>query len=59
MKYKLTPVHINDVKPGNTIEFEGHLRTVCKNDIKKGFCGVTLFGDSYRLGTQPVLLATN
>jgi len=49
---KLTPVHISTIKSGDTIEHEGKLTTVCANNIKRGgFCGDTLFGDSYRSGT--------
>jgi hypothetical protein len=47
-------VHITDIRPGDTVSHNGHLRTVCRSDIKRGFMGTTLFGDSYRLGQLPV-----
>jgi len=53
------PVHVNTIRPGDTVEVNGHLKTVCPGDLKK--CpdmGVSLFGDSYRLGTVPVIKAT-
>lgn len=53
------PVHIGTIRPGDTVEIDGHLKTVCVKDLKR--CpdmGVTLFGDSYRLGTVPVIKAT-
>jgi hypothetical protein len=55
MNYTTHPTHINLVRAGDTVEVDGKLRTVCQNDLKKGFMGLTLFGDSYRLGTVPVL----
>lgn len=54
MKYTIELVHISEIKPGNTVEINGMLKTVCKNNITVGFMGRTLFGDSYRLGTKPV-----
>jgi hypothetical protein len=54
-KAKLEPVHISQVSAGDTIEHEGKLTTICANNIKRdSFMGITLFGDSYRLGTKPV-----
>lgn len=52
-------VHISTIKAGDTVEIDGHLKTVCRGDLKK--CpdmGHSLFGDSYRLGTVPVVKAT-
>lgn len=47
--------HKDDVNVGDTIEHNGHERTVCACDIKQdSFMGRTLFGDSYRLGYQLV-----
>lgn len=44
-------VHISQVLPGDTIYFDGHLRTVGKKDIKiDSFMGKSIFGDSFRLG---------
>lgn len=48
-------VHISKIKNGDTIEHGGGLRTVCNNNIKRSdFMGVTIFGDSYNLGTKKV-----
>lgn len=51
-------VHVSDIKIGDCIEHHGKFMTVCRNDIKKGFMGITIFGDSYRLGRLPVVKAT-
>jgi len=49
---KIKSVHISQIASGDTIEHNGKLTTVCANNIKRGgFCGDTLFGDSYRSGT--------
>ena len=49
---KFDLVNVSEIVAGDTIlHTDGMLRTVCKKDIKTGFMGVTLFGDSYRLGT--------
>ena len=54
-KAKLEPVHISRISAGDTIEYNGKLSTVCAKDIHKGgFCGTTIFGDSYRSGTRLV-----
>jgi hypothetical protein len=48
-------VHISRVSNGDTIEHEGKLTTVNTNNIHRdSFMGITLFGDSYNLGTKPV-----
>ncbi len=49
-------VHISQISKGDTIVAnDGKLTTVCTNNIERGgFCGDTLFGDSYRSGTIPV-----
>lgn len=52
---KTNPVHISQIRAGDTIVHNGQLTTVCANNIKTGgFCGTTLFGDSYRSGTKAV-----
>jgi hypothetical protein len=51
-------VHVSDIKVGDCIEHQGRLMTVCRKDIKKGFMGLTIFGNSYRLGRQLVVRAT-
>lgn len=55
MNAKTNPVHISLISAGDTIVHNGKLTTVCANNIKKdSFMGTTLFGDSYKLGYQPV-----
>lgn len=46
-------VHISTIVNGDTIICrDGIIRTVGRNNIKRdSFMGVTLFGDSYNLGT--------
>lgn len=53
-----TKIHKNNITVGDTIICpDGHMRTVCAKDIKDGgFHGRTIFGDSYRGGTQLVEL---
>lgn len=54
-KYKTKKVHISTIKHGDTIlHSDGLITTVGRKNIKRGFCGITLFGDSYRMGTQLV-----
>ena len=53
MEYQSEYVHISSIVPGDTIRYNGHLKTVCKSDIKKSeFMGLTIFGDSFKLGYQ-------
>lgn len=49
-------VHISEIRPGDTIlHTDGEIRTVCgKNITRDPFMGISLFGDSYRLGTIQV-----
>lgn len=49
-------VHISQIRPGDTIlHTDGMVRTVCpKNITRSSFMGISLFGDTYRLGTLPV-----
>lgn len=50
-KFKIIEVHISTIKSGDTIlHTDNKITTVCNNNIKKGFCGITLFGDSYKSG---------
>jgi hypothetical protein len=51
-------VHIDSIVAGDTIMHDGKIQTVCHNSIKRGFCGKTLFGDSYRMGSVKVQLVT-
>lgn len=48
--------HISEIRPGDTIlHSDGVVRTVCpKNITWSSFMGISLFGDTYRLGTIPV-----
>ena len=55
---KKTQTHISLISAGDTVEHNGELKTVCGNNIKRGFMGITLFGDSYRLGSLPVIKVT-
>lgn len=53
-EYTTMAVHISRIRAGDTIIHNGELRTVCDSNIKSGFCGITIFGDSYRMATLPV-----
>ena len=59
--FTFKPVNILDIEVGDIVlhtDFSGEQkeRTVTGKDLKHGgFCGTTLFGDSYRLGTKPIL----
>ncbi|MEB0262888.1 hypothetical protein [Mucilaginibacter sp. 10I4] len=52
--YIIKEVHLSEIRAGDTILHDGEIRTVGKENIKKGFTGITLFGDPYRLGMIPV-----
>lgn len=55
MSYEVIDTHIENITAGDTVEHRGRLMTVCHSDIKNdNFIGITLFGDSYRLGRMPV-----
>ena len=58
MTHTVIPTHIDLIRSGDTVLVDGHLKTVCPNDLKRGFMGTTLWGDSYKLGTVPVQRAT-
>ncbi len=48
--------HISDLKIGDTVMHNGKPVTVGKENFKRdAFNGATLYGDSYRLGTLPVI----
>lgn len=50
------PTHITHILPGDIILHDNKEQTVCHKDIKRdSFMGVTIFGDSYKLGYKPVL----
>lgn len=47
--------HIDLIRVGDTVLIDGLAKTVCQHNLKRGgFCGTTLWGDSYRSGTVPV-----
>lgn len=51
----ISPTDINDIRVGDTVIFDGEMRTVGPDNLKHdSFMGVTLFGDSYQLGLQSV-----
>lgn len=55
-RYSNTLVHISSIKAGDIVEIDGKHHTVNQNHIKRdSFVGTTLFGNSYRLGTLPVM----
>ncbi len=52
---KFEEVHISKIRAGDAIVHQGKVRTVSNNDFgESAFMGVTIFGDSYRLGTTTV-----
>jgi len=56
---KEAQVHISTIKSGDTVIHYGIATTVGKKDIKhNSFIGYTLFGDSYRLGSELITKIT-
>ena len=53
---KIVEVHISTISIGDSIICnDGFERTITKGNIKKDtFLGITILGDSYRLGAMPV-----
>ena len=50
-------IHIDKVRPGDTILHNNIPTTVCSKDIRyDNFIGTTLFGDSYHSGYKKVIL---
>ena len=50
-------VHIDTIRVGDIVFHDDQERTVGQANLKPhGFDGTTLWGDSYRLGTLPVML---
>lgn len=48
-------VHISQINVGDVIEHNGEAKTVSGNNLKRSeFMGITIFGDSYKLGSQKV-----
>ena len=55
MKYSTQLVHIDTIRPGDTVKIGGQLKTVGKNNLKyTSFMGRTLFGSNYMGGLEPV-----
>lgn len=55
MDYEIEEVHISTIQAGDTILHNGLIRTVGNVNIRhSSFMGITLFGDSYRLGNTLV-----
>lgn len=55
MNYTIVPTHIDEIRAGDTVEINGVLKTVGRNNIKAGgFCGTTLWGDSFKSGRELV-----
>lgn len=52
MDYEIEEVHISTIQAGDTIlHTDGLIKTVCNVNIRhSSFMGITLFGNSYRLG---------
>lgn len=51
----IVDAHVSTIKQGDTVYHNGMLITVSSSDISRvEFVGLTLFGDSYRLGYKPV-----
>ena len=52
---KIEKVHIDELRPGDTIMWDGVTKTVGPKDLRKDpFYGRTVFGDSFRGGHDPV-----
>ena len=56
MRYHIRPTNIDLIRPGDVVKVGEELRTVSPSDLRQGFMGKTLWGDSYKLGTRPVSL---
>jgi len=55
LKYKIVEVNISAIKNGDTIlHTDKKVYTVNNCNIKRGFMGITLFGDSYKMGNTLV-----
>jgi hypothetical protein len=57
--YNFKNTHIDSIRSGDLVYHDGAIRTVGAKDIKyDSFMGYTLWGDSYRMGTKPVMKVT-
>jgi len=55
--FKFIAAHIDMIRVGDVVNHAEVERTVGPDNLKRGgFHGTTLWGDSYRLGSLPVLL---
>ena len=55
IKFTVVQTHIADIKAGDTILHDRHLKTVCACNIKRdSFLGTSLFGDTYMGGRAMV-----
>ena len=55
MNNTIQNAHISTINIGDTVEHNNEIVTVGKNNIKYSeFMGITLFGDSYKLGNEMV-----
>ena len=52
--YETEMVHISRIRPDDVVRHDGKNRTVGKYIKHGGFMGSTLFGDSYKSGTDKV-----
>ena len=53
--FKIVEVDKESILHGDAIEHNGVIQTVSRSDIiRNNFTGLTIFGDSYRLGRQKV-----
>ena len=56
--FTLSKVHKSQIRAGDTISHNGKLMTVGMSDLTLcDFFGIKIFGDSYKIGYQPVLRA--
>jgi hypothetical protein len=54
---KIKYVDRSTIKAGDTIIYDGKVKTVSKNNIgKDDLLGITIFGDSFKNGNEPVKL---
>nr|WP_024835442.1 hypothetical protein [Clostridium sp. 12(A)] len=60
MSYDIQLTDKEDIRIGDTILCnDGNIRTVCRNNITRGFTGLCIFGDPYRLGYEKVKKVIN
>lgn len=51
------PTHIEDLRPGDVVLYQGKEKTVGIKDVKScRFMGISLFGYNYKCGSEPVLV---